>query len=349
QDSGPCRGSIRRWSYDASRGFCVEFTYGGCQGNSNNFETREACEAKCSVSPSRNDVLPISSGGLSSNAICNLPQDTGPCRAQLPRWAFDASKGQCVQFNYGGCRGNENNFETIQECEAACGGSGTMDTSQCHLPLETGKCRGYFKKWGFDASSGQCIQFIYGGCGGNSNNFETKEACEQQCRASIPMPLGENDNLNAIDSVCKLMKDPGPCRGSISRWAFDSERRECTEFFYGGCQGNGNNFETRDACEAKCLGNFSTVLSISSSPVVPPISNNDHVARNGIQQISVCQLPHERGECIAYIPRWGYNAQSGKCVQFIYGGCGGNGNNFETQEDCEKKCNGKSLFIIIFM
>ena len=55
------------------------------------------------------------------------------------------------------------------------------ETDICHLARETGKCRAYIPRWGFDPSSGSCVQFVYGGCGGNENNFETKEACEQRC------------------------------------------------------------------------------------------------------------------------------------------------------------------------
>ena len=51
----------------------------------------------------------------------------------------------------------------------------------CSLPLEQGKCRAKIERWGFNPHSGQCVQFIYGGCGGNGNNFETKTACEQLC------------------------------------------------------------------------------------------------------------------------------------------------------------------------
>ena len=28
----------------------------------------------------------------------------------------------------------------------------------------------------------QCEHFIYGGCGGNGNQFENREACEDQCQ-----------------------------------------------------------------------------------------------------------------------------------------------------------------------
>lgn len=35
---------------------------------------------------------------------------------------------------------------------------------------------------------------------------------------------------------------------------------------------------------------------------------------------------------------WAYDQRSKKCVQFIYGGCKGNGNRFSTIEACERKC-----------
>ena len=46
----------------------------------------------------------------------------------------------------------------------------------------------------------------------------------------------------------------------------------------------------------------------------------------------------EIGECRAALPRWYYNINSGKCEQFIYGGCGGNENNFGTNDECEGNC-----------
>lgn len=36
--------------------------------------------------------------------------------------------------------------------------------------------------------------------------------------------------------------------------------------------------------------------------------------------------------------RFFYNNDTGKCELFVFGGCGSNGNNFLTQEDCEKFC-----------
>jgi len=51
-----------------------------------------------------------------------------------------------------------------------------------------------------------------------------------------------------------------------------------------------------------------------------------------------CELEKDAGVCRAMIPRWFYDASSGSCRLFIFGGCGGNGNNFVTQFHCEKLC-----------
>jgi hypothetical protein len=54
--------------------------------------------------------------------------------------------------------------------------------------------------------------------------------------------------------------------------------------------------------------------------------------------IDRCLLPPEAGECDAAIPRVYFNARSGRCERFIWGGCGGNENNFDNAEDCEAAC-----------
>ncbi|KRF81793.1 uncharacterized protein Dvir_GJ25823 [Drosophila virilis] len=57
-----------------------------------------------------------------------------------------------------------------------------------------------------------------------------------------------------------------------------------------------------------------------------------------------CGLPHAKDGfddgivCLARGNRWSYDAVSNKCTVFVYGSCGGNANNFFTQQDCENKC-----------
>uniref|UniRef100_A0A8C4XI33 Amyloid-beta A4 protein n=1 Tax=Erpetoichthys calabaricus TaxID=27687 RepID=A0A8C4XI33_ERPCA len=62
--------------------------------------------------------------------VCSEEALTGPCRAMLPRWFFDLSKGQCFQFIYGGCGGNRNNFETEDYCMSVCGDVQPLRTDQ---------------------------------------------------------------------------------------------------------------------------------------------------------------------------------------------------------------------------
>ena len=60
-----------------------------------------------------------------------------------------------------------------------------------------------------------------------------------------------------------------------------------------------------------------------------------------------CEVEADRGECKETIPRFFFNPRKGVCEPFIYGGCGGNGNNFESLEECLQQCNPNGLFRII--
>ncbi|PVD34594.1 hypothetical protein C0Q70_05870 [Pomacea canaliculata] len=52
--------------------------------------------------------------------ICFLPKVVGPCQMYLPRFYFDPSIEECTSFVYGGCGGNENNFESMDICQHKC-------------------------------------------------------------------------------------------------------------------------------------------------------------------------------------------------------------------------------------
>lgn len=51
---------------------------------------------------------------------------------------------------------------------------------------------------------------------------------------------------------CHLPEAPGPCRGLVTRYFFDSRSQQCRNFYYGGCFGNANNFRSMAECQAKC-------------------------------------------------------------------------------------------------
>lgn len=47
------------------------------------------------------------------------------------------------------------------------------------------------------------------------------------------------------------------------------------------------------------------------------------------------------GPCRAAFKRWYYNAKTGSCESFIYGGCKGNANNYRNESDCVTACTGE--------
>lgn len=54
------------------------------------------------------------------NYACLLDVSAGPCKALDERWYFDQTTSQCTKFYYGGCRGNANRFESLEECSSTC-------------------------------------------------------------------------------------------------------------------------------------------------------------------------------------------------------------------------------------
>ncbi|CAM9604038.1 unnamed protein product [Lampetra fluviatilis] len=179
---------------------------------------------------------------LSMRAICTMDSEIGPCRALIPRFFYNRYTQRCQEFDFGGCNGNANNFETYKECRMACRTVQRV-AKKCRLEPETGRCRAAITRHFYNMTTGQCESFVFGGCGGNDNNFRTTEECVESCR---------RPKTRGIPKICLWPAARGNCEDNKPRYFYNVEKQACETFHYSGCDGNDNNFANEETCKHVC-------------------------------------------------------------------------------------------------
>uniref|UniRef100_A0A7N8WZD3 Amyloid-beta A4 protein n=1 Tax=Mastacembelus armatus TaxID=205130 RepID=A0A7N8WZD3_9TELE len=74
----------------------------------------------------------------------------------------------------------------------------------CWAHAESGPCHAMLERWYFVPEKGGCAPFLFGGCGGNRNNFETEEYCLAVCSSSLPTMAP-----SPPDAVDRYLESPG--------------------------------------------------------------------------------------------------------------------------------------------
>ena len=150
--SGPHK--LPRFYFNQHTRQCLQFTYTGFLGSQNSFRTIQECENKCPVFRSpcpglqENSVVAITRcsaqnpqscpsgywchiGGTPESSACCPGASFDPCKLPLSqgalgkhgpftRWYYNGKLRTCQPFQYGGTKGNENNFLTKEDCAQRC-------------------------------------------------------------------------------------------------------------------------------------------------------------------------------------------------------------------------------------
>nr|XP_037274980.1 boophilin-H2-like [Rhipicephalus microplus] len=133
-----------------------------------------------------------------------------------------------------------------------------------------------------------------------------------------------------LPEQCQLPAHPGFCKMLLLRWWYNAEKGQCEEFFFGGCSGNANNFETKELCEHTC-----SVHAHNQRRKRRIETYTDYLLRlTG----PVCERLPFRGRCEYAIERFYYNPARKSCRTFTWSGCGTNLNNFKTEKACMEAC-----------
>ncbi|KRZ68845.1 Papilin, partial [Trichinella papuae] len=312
-------------------------------------------------------VQPLLTSAPISNKFssqCSVAYDAGHCKNETQRWYFDFQLSKCKTFTYSGCGGNENNYRTEEECEISCKEhhqpvcpkrtSPLVDTNGnlfdcflqscpndfkciytsekayccpdilnnevasnlktrpalCEQRKERGFCDLFELRFYYDVQLEECNYFFYGGCGGNQNNFKRLSDCKQTC---------------------------GGRKDSTTRW----NQKQIAEKLI--------QLETTQGDRDPDLIVVNTVSSVTVKPAQQIVQTSfadrieygtrkpstENSEDNKFQR---CSQPAVKGHCSRRLRRWFWDARKNQCVQFIYSGCGGNGNNFLTEKHCTDVC-----------
>jgi hypothetical protein len=316
---GPCKKNIKRYHYDAALNRCHAFQYSGCGGNENNFLFLVNCNKACVKKDVKPKPTPKPAMKWNDKRRCQGPQVSGPCKAAVRRYHYNAATNKCTAFTWGGCKATPNTWVYLKNCQKICVANKPSsqikwdNPKRCLGPKLRGPCKKNIRRYHYNAATDKCEAFSFGGCKGNINNWVYIKNCQKICtknKPTKPAKLPWNDKRRCVGAALR-----GPCKKKITRYHYNAEKDQCEPFQYSGCGGNNNNWWYKGNCQKICT--------------------TKHLRWNDPNR---CKGPQVRGPCKKNIRRYHYDAAQDKCVPFSYGGCAGNDNNWWYIKNCQKIC-----------
>uniref|UniRef100_A0A1I7UN35 Kunitz/Bovine pancreatic trypsin inhibitor domain protein n=1 Tax=Caenorhabditis tropicalis TaxID=1561998 RepID=A0A1I7UN35_9PELO len=266
---------LRRWYFDPATRLCQPFYYKGFKGNQNNFMSFDTCNRACgstNVCSGGSPQMSIHTHLLSCNSESDCPYSHDCIQstphnlccpkvlqpAPVPIPAPPAVPYQIPQQPLPQQPIPQESSNLVIDFITPLP---HPSNNLCDQPVDIGFGVMSEHRWAF--SNGQCTSFLYGGQGGNMNNFLTRNDCVKTCQSPAPSP----------SSQCSQPAASGHGDQYLSRYFFSPEYRQCLHFIYSGDSGNQNNFETLTDCLETCVANgikFSSLANSPMSPVPPP-------------------------------------------------------------------------------
>ncbi|WKX98702.1 hypothetical protein Q1695_013967 [Nippostrongylus brasiliensis] len=202
EDGKPCgqRKSIR-WFFDPSSNTCRSFLFQGCDGNANNFPIEKACMEYCS-----RPELRCASGGDYHRQPNGLLTECS-LRNRCPS-GFECSR-------------TSSHGNSKQLC---C----PTKLHICQQRFDEGRaCGQTVQRYQFDSNLKQCRLVTYLGCGGNSNNFPSAEACRAYCLSAACASAEVVLTGGTIDSAHDCSRTSCPSSYSCVRDVWNTTNMVC--------------------------------------------------------------------------------------------------------------------------
>ena len=96
-----------------------------------------------------------------------------------------------------------------------CWAKESLSVNKCILESDPGFCLLHVEKFFYNSKSRQCESFVYNGCGGNENNFQSKNECERSCRQAPFDEMGDDVEDNKEEE--EVEKISGPSRNLFGK------------------------------------------------------------------------------------------------------------------------------------